>query len=438
MSSSNPYAVVIGLHPTALGVIRALTRERVRCIALFDNPQAPSAATRLCHRKIPCRVTEPAHLIKTLQVLAQQLDEPAVLFPCGDTDVLAISQHRDVLAESYRFVLPEPQNVTRLIDKTEFALAALDEHLPIPTTSVVRSKSDLEASGLRAHFPCLIKPWRITPEWEAASNFRKALWVHSMDELRQLYAKICAVEPRVLVQDWIHGRDDDIYATFVYLDHQSQPLLSFSSRKLRQWPPLLGCTSATVPYWDPELERQTVTILQRLGLRGLGSIEWKRDSSSGQRLIVEPTVGRCDLNSPVALLWGLNFPYFAYCDAAGLPLPTVAPQPRKGCWIQEEYEIFSVLHYLRQGELTLASWWRSSNGRRTWAYWSLRDPMPGIKLLSLLLLRAVRRVVSGLAIRARLVRGRNAPLARSAMHATTMRECNSPPAAQISGGHLDG
>jgi D-aspartate ligase len=411
MSSRKPYAVVIGLHPTALGVIRSLTREKVQCIALFDNPALPSAATRLCRRKIRCRVTEPRDLVTALLALARDFTEPAVLFPCGDTDVLAVSQYRDVLADSYRFVLPDHENLARLIDKTQFALAAIEEGLPIPRTSVVRCSGDVEAAVTSAHFPCLIKPWRITAQWEAATNCRKALWVHSVDELRTLYKAVCDTEPRLLVQDWIEGRDDDIYATFVYFNRQSQPLVSFGSRKLRQWPPLLGCTSAAVPHHDPGLERRTVTILQRMGLQGLGSIEWKRDAQTGRYLIVEPTVGRCDLNSPVSLLSRLNVPYLAYCDAAGLPLPSMKAQPRAGCWIQEEYEIFSVLYYRRYGELTLREWWRSLKGNPTCAYWSWRDPMPGIRLALSLIRRALGKALSRFAARGNVPSPENHPLA---------------------------
>jgi predicted ATP-grasp superfamily ATP-dependent carboligase len=332
-------------------------------------------------------------------------------------------------------VLPEPENIVRLIDKTEFALAALEADLPIPTTSVVRSKIELEVAGGRARFPCLVKPWRITPEWEAASNYRKAFWVHSFEELDKLYSKISAVEPRILVQDWIDGRDDDIFATFVYFNRQAQPLLSFNSRKLRQWPPLLGCTSATVPYPDRELEEHTVTILQRFGLRGLGSIEWKRDVRTGRWLIVEPTVGRCDLNSPVAMFWGLNFPYLAYCDAAGLPLPSTTRHPGRGCWIQEEYEVFSVLHYWRQRELTPASWWRSLNGKVQCAYWSWRDPMPGLKLLSAIVSRAMRKGLRRLAAQIRSVFGGLIPTSNSVDQATIQAGTNTAPLWQTINDH---
>jgi predicted ATP-grasp superfamily ATP-dependent carboligase len=365
-------------------------------------------------------------LVKTLRKLGPQLDRPAVLFPCGDTDVLAVSQHRDELSRHYRFLLPEPQELIRLMDKTRFAVAALEMGLPIPATGVVACLGDLEEAGSKVRFPCVVKPWRVTPEWESASNFRKAIQVGSMRELRHLYETICGAEPRILVQEWVDGRDEDICATFVYLNRESEPLLSFSSRKLRQWPPLVGNTSATVPHSDPELERQTISILQRLRLRGLGSIEWKRDSRSGRYLIIEPTVGRCDLNSPVSLLWGLNFPMVAYQDAVGLTVPPMTARPRRGCWVQEENELFSVLHSMRHGQLKLGDWRRSLRGKVTCAYWSWRDPIPGAKLASNLVCRALRRVVN------RLANGKVLPLAdgvslkRSANSGTSSLEISHP------------
>jgi hypothetical protein len=59
----------------------------------------------------------------------------------------------------------------------------------------------------------------------------------------------------------------------------------------------------------------TEAFFDRVSFIGMGGIEFKRNSRTGQFLMIEPTVGRVDGQEEVATLHGLNIPLAAYLHA---------------------------------------------------------------------------------------------------------------------------
>ncbi len=65
----------------------------------------------------------------------------------------------------------------------------------------------------------------------------------------------------------------------------------------------------------------TTQFFQAAGVIGMASMEYKRDTRSGEFRMVEPTIGRTDYQEEVATLNGVNLPHAAWCSELGLPFP---------------------------------------------------------------------------------------------------------------------
>ena len=91
-------------------------------------------------------------------------------------------------------------------------------------------------------------------------------------------------------------------------------MADFAGRKLVCDPPGIGSTAVCVaaPEVADELSRQTQHFAARVGYRGLGGLEFKRDTHTGRFLIIEPTVGRTDAQEELASLCGVNIPLITY------------------------------------------------------------------------------------------------------------------------------
>jgi predicted ATP-grasp superfamily ATP-dependent carboligase len=70
-----------------------------------------------------------------------------------------------------------------------------------------------------------------------------------------------------------------------------------------------------------------------------------------------------------------------YRDLTGQPAgPAVPRYGRK--WMVEDCDLVSSIRYYRDGQLTVKDWLRSFRGVQETAFFSLRDPLPGIITLA--------------------------------------------------------
>lgn len=374
--SSRPRAVVIGLDSiTGLQVARILADRGVPVIGIAAERAHFACRTRVCEEILyaECASDE---LIRTLEGIGPSLDQKAVLVPCTDAIVLALSRNRSRLEPWYHLVLPDHEVVERLMDKVGFATHAQEQGLPIPQTFFLRSREDAEAAAAALTFPAVLKPPLKTAVWEQKVKL-KAIKVAGPHELLAEYDRTSSFAEVLVAQEWIEGGEGNLFSCNAYFDRNSKPLATFVARKIRQWPPQTGISSLGEECRNDEVLRETLRLFEGVGFRGLCYLEMKRDERTGRHLIVEPNVGRPTGRSPIAEAGGVELHYAAYCDAAGLPLPTSREQRYGGAkWIYFRFDLQSALYYWWRGDLTLGDWRRSWQGRKVDAVFSRRDPVP--------------------------------------------------------------
>lgn len=180
-----------------------------------------------------------------------------------------------------------------------------------------------------------------------------------------------------MVQEWIEGSDAELYSCNCYFNAESEPLVTFVARKLRQWPPRTGTSCLGEEIRNDVVLEETLSLFRDVNYRGLGYVEMKRDVRTGKHYIIEPNIGRPTGRSAIAEAGGVELLYTMYCDAVGRPLPENREQTYKGVkWIYWRRDLQSALYYWRRNELTLKEWWQSWRGRKGYAVFSWRDPVP--------------------------------------------------------------
>ncbi len=311
-----------------------------------------------------------------LERLGASLKDKAVLFPCEDEIVLLLSSHRDRLVDDFHVVLPRPEIVELMTDKVSFYPFAEREGISIPRTHVLHTREDAEAAARRLRFPCVLKPGRRTPEWLRAT-YVKAFKANEPQELVSLFDQYRQVSSPLLAQEWIPGDDRDHYSCNCYYDADSRPVVTFATRKLRQWPPRLGQGCLSEETRDAEVVRSALRLFDAVPFVGLGYVELKRDVRSGELVLIEPNIGRPTGRSASCEAGGVELLFTMYCDALGWSLPANLQQRYSDVrWIHFRHDVQSALHYWRRGELGITDWCRSWRGPKTDAIFSPADPMP--------------------------------------------------------------
>ena len=354
-----PVVVVEGTL-NGLGVVRSLSRGRMP-IYLLDN-QARCAArwSRYC-RYVRVSALEGRELVDALVDLARRLACRPVLILTGDQSVNCVSEYRQVIEPLYRITLPAPEIVRALADKSLFQKLAEQEGFIVPRSVALNSAADLALLDTLTP-PLIVKPADKTLVLKG--TVARAVRAGTLAEARRAAAQMLAAAPAIIVQEWVEGPDTELYFTLFSCDRDGRPVGLFVGRKLVCSPPAIGSTALCVA--APEVAREligpTLQFITRVGYRGLGSLEFKRDASTGRFVIIEPTVGRTDWQEELATLCGVNLPLRAYLTELGQPLEPAPEAFPAVAWRQ------SVGYRAR-----LAAGMRTVDGYFRWS-----DPLPGL------------------------------------------------------------
>ncbi|KAA3620021.1 MAG: carboxylate--amine ligase [Calditrichaeota bacterium] len=375
-SSANPPALVIGLDCLqGLSTARILSGYKIPVIGIAKNPDYHCCKTNSC-QEILFADTAGEELITLLEKIGPQFDSKPVIFPCQDKNVLNISRNRERLEQWYHILMPAHEIIESLLDKVLFYELAQQKGLPVPKTFILKSREDAENAAGKMSYPCLLKPpWR--PESWTKHTKVKALKANSKQEFLSLYDHYHKWIDILLVQNWIEGPNENHFTCNCYFDKNSEPLVTFTSRKLRQWLPKTGQACLAEEFRNDRVVAETHRLFKQFKFWGLGYLEMKRDENTGENLIIEPNVGRPTGRSSMAEAGGVDFLYTMYCHALNMPLPKNRTQNFSGRkWIHELRDTQAAIHHLRRGELSIWQWLTSVRGRKSYALFSIRDLVP--------------------------------------------------------------
>jgi D-aspartate ligase len=378
LPARRPTAVVAALDCiTGLQTTRLLVRRGIPVVGIVADRRHFCARTRLPDR-IVTSPTSGEELIATLEELGSSglLGEgPAVLIPCSDASVLAISRWRDRLEGQYRFVMPPHDTLELLMDKVRFAEYATAAGLPIPETHILRDRVGAERAAGSLTYPAVLKPPLKNARWVAATK-AKVFRVDGAAELLDVYDRYAPASDVLIAQAWIEGDETDLISANLYFDRDGTPRTVFIARKIRQWPLDTGTSCLGEEVRDDSVRDCALQLFGDLGYRGLAYVEMKVDAATGRRLIVEPNVGRPTGRSAIAEEGGVELLLTAYLDALGEPVPSTPQAYRGAKWIYWRHDLQAALSQMAAGRLGPVAWWRSVRGPKFEAVFDRQDLAP--------------------------------------------------------------
>lgn len=394
MSADRPPVVIVGIDDErGVHVARTMARHGIDVIGIARRPTSAGARSRACRRLLVVDIDSEA-LIDALVEIAADFSSRAVLIPCFDSAVTMISSHRRRLADHYLFALPDDETVQLMKDKVQFYDYAERHGFLTPRTVVLRHERDIDVAIRELRFPCILKPPDSkSPRWQSHTRV-KAFQVNDESELRALHRRHSQASHTLILQEMVRGDDTAIYTCYGYYGEAAEPLIEFTSRKLRQWPIRsgVGCLAEEIP--QEEVRETANRLLEPLGFRGLCSLELKRDSEDGNFYIIEANIGRPTGRAAHVEGCGVEMLLTMYCDLLGMPLPECRTQPFEGRkWINIRRDTLSAAAYWRRGELTIRDWYRSIRGVSSFALLSWRDPWPFLTDVKDLFGRGVRHLL---------------------------------------------
>lgn len=354
---------------------RILHNHKIPVIGISDDPRDHGCLTNTCDKIFTCD-TGNQEIIDLLLKLGPKFKNKPVIVTCIEKNVLNISKNKEKLQDYYHIKLPSSDIIELMIDKIEFTKYAQKENLPIPVTFFLNSKNEVLEAADKISYPCILKPNNRTEKWIENTTL-KAFKIYNKEELISYFDKYFQWSDGMVLQEWIEGPDSNHYTCNAYFNDKSEPLVTFISRKLRQWPPKTGQGCFSEEAKNDEVLETAINLYKKVNFIGFCYLDMKLDNRTGKHLIVEPNVGRPTGRSPLAEAAGVDFLLTMYCDCIGLPLPKSRIQKYGNAkWLHLRRDIQAFLQYHKEKELTFKEWLHSLKGPKAHAVFSWSDPAP--------------------------------------------------------------
>jgi predicted ATP-grasp superfamily ATP-dependent carboligase len=407
MSAVKPPAVVMNMFYTGVGIARSLGERGIPVIGL-TGPRIFGNFTRYAKAVVaPDSRKEPDTLLAHLIRMGEQMRSRSVIFPTRDDDVIFLDRFRKQLEPYYSLAIPSSSAIATCLNKWETYQAALRANVASPTCWLIDTEEDTRRSMQQATFPCVLKPlsshhWRQAQNWDIVGR-RKAITISSPAELLAEYNVVAQADRRALLQELVPGGDDCLIVVACYLDRQSRWIAGFNTQKLLQDPEGFG-TGCIVQTTDRrDLFAPTRRLLEQISFTGIAEVEYKWNRTSNTYQLIEINPRPWDQHR-LGNTCGADLIYLSYCEHAGLPLPRVQVQASTCKWLADDVLLTAALQMLRRRDGRLRKVVGLMRGKRIYAIWSAKDPMPFLayfcfRLVPQLFSAAVRRCRSRLAIR---------------------------------------
>ncbi len=370
-------ALVLG----EIGLVQNLGKADVPIYLGSEIRDNPSIYSRFTKQHIFFSDYRSPAFIDELCAFGEQLGQKAVIFSDDDHAILNIAEHQSRLEEHFYFLFPPAERVKKLLDKQLFCDLIEQYDLPAPRSITLSSLEELYQKPVdKLQFPCVIKPsfkqaWWSNDFDESVGDYQKAITCQTFEELTETYKRIAEVNPHVVVQEFISGAEDQIYSVNMYVDHTGKLKGYFIAQKLRTFPVRAGEGCYIVTRRDLEMLNMALDVVEKLELRGLLNIQFKRDERTQKPVLLEVHT-RNSVWSYLGTAAGINLAVLCYEDLLGL-LPAPQLYYKSGVtFIFLEKDIKAFLQNLRLHQISVARWIRSYFTRFVLGGYKLSDPMP--------------------------------------------------------------
>jgi D-aspartate ligase len=366
-------AVVIGGDFQALGVIRSLSEHDIP-VFLVEHEWSISRYSRYVQgRTINNLMLSNDSFADYLIELASTRDLTGwVLYPNNDETVKLLSLNRDRLASHYRNPVPPWETVRKFyIKRIAYEIA---ERLPIPIPRMYRGENIDDLLGQDVKFPVVLKPG-FKENFYAATK-KKAVKVNDRESLIKEYKSMSQyiISSEIVVQELITGGPKNLYSYAAFFDGE-RVVAGMSARRSRQHPMDFGkATTFAESVSIPELKIMATKILKAIGYYGLAEVEFMKDEKDGQLKFLEIN-GRPWGWHTLAKASGVNLPFMLFQHMTGGSIE--AKEPREGVkWVRLMTDIPTVLKELLAGRMSVGEYLKSLRGKKEFAVFSLKDPIP--------------------------------------------------------------
>jgi D-aspartate ligase len=369
-------AIVVSGSTHALGVVRSLGRRGVPVMVISYDRRDVATTSRYVRDVIPAPHPDKdeAQFVKVLLEVADRCPG-SLLVPGSDSALGTIACHKTTLEDAGLVVASDDQEVTEtLLNKAKTFALARSAGVPSPATFAPSDEEDVRRFCASAEFPLVVKP-------ELSHLYRElvgAKWtrVDGVEQAVRAYSVARSHSLEVVLQELVSGDElcGVVYNSYFW---NGEPLVEFTSRKIRNSPPDTGSPSVVVSEWIPEVAEHGRRLLRAAKFSGFSCTEFKWDPRDGEYKVMEVNA-RHNLSSLLATRCGLNFPWMQYQHLLDGLVPEQRDYEQSVYWIDITRDLQNLRYYLRRPGYSLGRFLEPYRRSRIFAVLDRHDVRPAV------------------------------------------------------------
>ncbi len=301
--------VTDGEQRSALAIVRSLGRVGHRCVVV-SRGKSLAGASRHAAREVvlPAPDESPAVFARAVASLALEEDSRLVI-PVTEEAILAILAHRDEIGATVPF--PDLERFRSVCDKKHVLQVAKSIGIRVPKQYEIRSRDEEPPAS---ELPIVLKPTRsVFSEADGSQHKTGVTWIRRPGEMQRALRAYPDNAFPILAQEVVNGPGIGIFL-FV---RDGKVLARFAHQRILEKPPSGGVSvlSRSEPM-DETLQTLSLRLLDELGWTGVAMVEYKRDSMTGEPVLMEIN-GRFWGSLQLAIDAGVDFPKLVVEAALG-------------------------------------------------------------------------------------------------------------------------
>jgi D-aspartate ligase len=388
--TSSPGVVILGGAHGTIAMARSLRGRGTPVWHITDDTPVPGFSRHIRKSLRWPGAEDPGALAFLLNAAEEHGLAGYVLLAAGDPDVKLLSQNFEALSRVYRLPTTPWSELSFACEKSKAYRRAKDLGIGVPEIHAIGSVAEAEAAKLT--YPVVLKP-----SMRLARNpltLAKAWRADDRDTFLHLYKRAVGYvgAENVVVQELVPG-GGETQLSYTGLWNGGKPVAEFAARRLRQQPVEFGTGTFVDVVDEPDVLKLGRQFLQSINHHGLVEIEFKRDPRSGVLKLV-------DVNPR---LWT----WFGIAEAAGVDygpllfdIATGKSPAKPGAarmdtgWMYWPRDLTASVQMMLKGMLSPGDYFASFAKVRSWALFSMDDPLPALVDIPLGLWRVLAKWIS--------------------------------------------
>jgi predicted ATP-grasp superfamily ATP-dependent carboligase len=295
------------------------------------------------------------------------------LIASNDHIVETLSRNYDRLSTYYTMLVPRLNTLEKIIDKRKLMMEAKEVGTHIPDTY---DASLIMEDGFY-RFPLLIKGSKGLSFYKEMHV--KAIQVDTMEELKRVVGNLTSRldESYYMVQELIPFDEKYGVVSFTCFAVNGEIKCYWIGKKMREHPIKYGTATSAQSIELPDLLEEAMPLMARLNYTGTCEIEFMFDERDECFKLIEINP-RTWLWVGLAKACGVDYAKIMYQTSQGIRVDYPQSYEVGVKWINRLTDSVFAFKSIIKGQLPLRSYFKSFKGRKVYAIWSWKDPMPGL------------------------------------------------------------